>query len=231
MGIESTEEKEEAFEKYMELLLEWNSRMNLTAITDERDIIVKHFLDSATCFAIEGIVEAERLIDVGSGAGFPGIPLRILSGRGKWVLADSLGKRVGFLGKVIETIGLKDIAAVHSRAEDLGRDKSLRETFDVVVSRAVANLAVLSEYCLPLLSVGGLFIAMKGPKADEEIEEAKRAIELLGGRIKERHPAKNPYLETEHEIIVVKKVKITPDKYPRRPGIPSRNPILQGEEK
>jgi len=231
MGIESSEQIEDSFEKYMELLLIWNKKMNLTAITDEREIIAKHFLDSATCLAIDGVSQAERLIDVGTGAGFPGIPMRILSGKGEWLLADSLGKRVGFLKEAIESMGLDGITAVHSRAEDLGRDKRLRETFDVAVSRAVANLAVLSEYCLPLVSVGGIFIAMKGPKADEELENAKRAIEILGGKVRERVSAKNPYLESRHEIIVVEKVRKTPKKYPRRPGTPSKNPILQGENK
>ncbi|HKL11443.1 MAG TPA: 16S rRNA (guanine(527)-N(7))-methyltransferase RsmG [Clostridia bacterium] len=231
MGIESSEEIEESFEKYMDLLLEWNDKMNLTAITDENEIIAKHFLDSATCLSIDGISEAERLIDVGTGAGFPGIPLRILTNKGKWVLADSLAKRVGFLNRAIDSLGLEDIVAVHSRAEDLGRDKNLRETFDVAVSRAVANLAVLSEYCLPLLSVGGIFLAMKGPKAQEELEDAKLAIEVLGGKVKGRVSVKNSYLESRHEIIVVEKVRNTPKKYPRRPGTPSKNPILQGENK
>jgi len=230
MGIESSAQIEDSFENYMDLILEWNEKMNLTAITDEREIIAKHFLDSATCLCIDGVSEAQRLIDVGTGAGFPGIPLRILSRKGEWVLADSLGKRVGFLSEAIKTIGLRDIIAVHSRAEDLGRDKSLRETFDVAVSRAVANLAVLSEYCLPLVSVGGVFIAMKGPKAEKELENAKRAIEVLGGKVRERVLVKNPYLESRHEIIVVEKVRETPKKYPRRPGTPSKNPILQGEK-
>jgi len=226
MGIESSRDIETAFEDYMNLLLKWNKKMNLTAITQERDIIVKHFLDSATCLSIDGIVHGERMIDMGTGAGFPGIPLRILRREGEWVLADSLGKRVTFLRESIKSLGLKDIIAIHSRAEDLGRDKKLRETFDVAVSRAVANLAVLSEYCLPLVAVGGIFVAMKGPRADQELETAKKAIEVLGGKVRERVLVKNPYLESGREIIVIEKVSKTPTKYPRKAGKPSKNPIF-----
>ncbi len=215
----------------MELLLDWNGKMNLTAITDEKEIIIKHFLDSASCLKIEGVSEAKRMIDVGTGAGFPGLPLRILGSNGEWVLADSLGKRVNFLWEVIDKLELPGISAIHSRAEELGRDSVLRESFDLVVSRAVANLAVLSEYCLPLVSVGGLFLSMKGPKADKEIEDAEYAIKLLGGIVKDRILIKNPYMESQHEIIVIEKVSETPEKYPRKPGTPSKKPILQGDKK
>jgi 16S rRNA (guanine527-N7)-methyltransferase len=231
MGIKCSSEIENRFERYMELLLDWNGKMNLTAITDEKEIVIKHFLDSATCLKIEGVSGAKRMIDVGTGAGFPGLPLRILSSNGEWFLADSLGKRVNFLREVIDKLDLSEISAIHSRAEDLGRDSVLRESFDLVVSRAVANLAVLSEYCLPLISVGGLFLSMKGPKADKEIEDAEYAIKLLGGRVKDRIAIKNPYIESQHEIIVIEKVSKTPEKYPRKPGTPSKKPILQGDKK
>ena len=230
MGIISSAEIESRFEQYLELLLSWNEKINLTAITDEREIIVKHFLDSATCIKIEGLSKAKKMIDVGTGAGFPGLPIRILTTSGEWVLADALGKRVKFLQQVIDKLEINGISAIHSRAEDLGRDLALRESFDVAISRAVANLAVLSEYCLPLVRVGGLFLSMKGPKADKEIEDAKYAIELLGGIVKDRIAIKNPYIESQHEIIVIEKVAKTPKKYPRKAGKPSKNPILQGEK-
>jgi len=158
------------------------------------------------------------------------LPLRILDSNGEWVLADALGKRVKFLQEVIDKLELSGISAIHSRAEELGRDSVLRESFDLAVSRAVANLAVLSEYCLPLLSVGGIFLSMKGPKADKEIEEAKYAIKLLGGIVKDRVLIKNPYMEGQHEIIVIEKVSETPGKYPRKPGTPSKKPIVQGDK-
>ncbi len=230
MGIKCTNEIESRFESYMELLLDWNGKMNLTAITDEREIVIKHFLDSASCLKIEGFSDSRRMIDVGTGAGFPGLPLRILDSNGEWVLADALGKRVKFLQEVIDKLELSGISAIHSRAEELGRDSVLRESFDLAVSRAVANLAVLSEYCLPLLSVGGIFLSMKGPKADKEIEEAKYAIKLLGGIVKDRVLIKNPYMEGQHEIIVIEKVSETPGKYPRKPGTPSKKPIVQGDK-
>lgn len=213
------------FERYMSLLLEWNRYMNLTAITDENEIVKKHFIDSASCLSIAGVRGASRRIDVGTGAGFPGLPMAILDPGGTWVLADALTKRVKFLEAVVETLGLEGVEAIHGRAEELGRNPAYREAFDLVVSRAVAHLTVLSEYCLPFASVGGLFVAMKGPKAAKEVRESEKAIRLLGGRVRECVSIESSFDEWGHQIIVIEKIHPTPDRYPRRPGQPAKKPI------
>ena len=181
MNINFNEEQIENFYKYMNLLLEWNQKINLTAITDEREIIIKHFLDSLT---IAKYIDRENsLADIGTGAGFPGIPIKIYKPDIKITLVDSLNKRINFLDEVIKDLKLNDIETVHSRAEDLGRNKNYREMFDVVTSRAVANMSVLSEYLLPLVKVGGKCICMKGSEIEEELQNSKYAIKLLGGEI------------------------------------------------
>lgn len=225
LNIEISIEAENRFAMYMKLLLQGNEKMNLTAIKDEREIVVKHFIDSASCLTIPGVLEAKRMIDVGTGAGFPGIPIKILKQEGLCVLADALNKRVKFLETVVEALNLTETRAIHGRAEDLARSADLRESFDLAVSRAVAHLSVLSELCLPFVSVGGMFIAMKGPKAKDEMREAKNAVELLGGKIRKSVLVNMPLMDMQHEIIIIDKVRPTPAKYPRQSGKPAKNPI------
>ena len=212
------------FYKYYELLVEWNEKINLTAITQEDDVAVKHFLDSLN--AAKGIVEdGMSVIDVGTGAGFPGLPVKIANPGISLTLVDSLNKRIGFLNEVISSLGLKDVETVHSRAEDLGINKDYREKYDVCVSRAVANLTTLCELCLPFVKVGGLFVSLKGPKAEEEAEEAKRAIELLGGSLKDIKSYDLSDTDLNHNIVIIKKISHTPTKYPRKAPKPSKEPL------
>jgi len=208
------------FIKYRDMLVAWNKKFNLTAITDDEGIALKHFVDSLSIH--EFVIGRENIADVGTGAGFPGIPLKIAGFNGEIVLMDSLNKRVGFLEKVIEELEIDNCRAVHIRAEDAGRS-DFRETFDIVTARAVANLPVLCEYCLPLVKKGGLFIAMKGPEAKQEIKAAQKAINKLGGRLK---TIKNIKIDDyERNIIVINKVKETPAVFPRKAGTPKKNPL------
>ncbi len=218
--IEFNEEMVNKFLKYRDLLVQWNKKFNLTAIIDDKGIVLKHFVDS---LSIMGDVKGRRnLADVGTGAGFPGIPLKIAGFQGEIVLMDSLKKRVGFLDAVINELGLENCHTEHIRAEDAGRS-SLRETFEVVTARAVANLPVLCEYCLPLTKKGGIFIAMKGPEAGEEIKSSKKAIEKLGGRLKTTR--KINLDDFQRQIIVIDKIKETPGIYPRKAGTPKKRPL------
>lgn len=223
MNIILDDLKMERFYKYMNLLLEWNEKINLTAITDEREIIVKHFLDSLT---IEKYLDnIKNLADIGTGAGFPGIPIKIFNPNIKITLVDSLNKRVNFLNDIVKELKLENVEVIHSRAEDLGKDKNYREKFDVVTSRAVANMSVLSEYLLPLVKIDGKCICMKGAEIEEELESAKYAIKLLGGRIEK---VDNFELSDEHlkrNIVVIKKIDKSPSNYPRKAGIPAKKPI------
>ena len=208
------------FIRYKDLLIEWNEKFNLTAITDEEGITVKHFIDSLTIYKY--VVNKESLADIGTGAGFPGVPLKIAGYEGELVLVDSLKKRLGFLDEVINELGLMNCRTVHSRAEDAGRGE-LREAFDVVTARAVAYLPVLCEYCLPLVKKGGIFIAMKGPETEQELKDSSRAIELLGGQIEKIEELQIE--DMERRIILIKKVKETPSIYPRKAGIPKKNTL------
>jgi len=221
-----SEEKCSLFEKYYEMLVDWNGRMNLTAITDEEGVATKHFLDSLNA-NIDGIIESgSSVIDVGTGAGFPGLPLKINDPTIKLTLLDSLAKRVNFLNEVANELKLTEVNVIHSRAEDAGVDTKYREKFDVCVSRAVANLATLTELCLPSVKCGGYFVSLKGPKAEEEVKDAKKAIKLLGGefiRI-ERYAVSDTDLD--HNIVIIKKVSHTPTKYPRKAPKPSKEPLL-----
>jgi len=203
----------EQFEKYQELLLEWNEKINLTAITEEGEILNKHFIDSLTCAAY--IKDNESVIDIGSGAGFPGIPIKIVRPNAKMTLLDSLNKRIVYLKDVIEKLGLLNIDAIHGRAEEFGRNAAYREKFDVVTARAVANLKVLSEYCLPFIKVGGRFVCMKGSEYQAEIDDAKEHIKLLGCEIREVKEIVLPGTEIVHSIIVIEKVRNTDKKFPR----------------
>ena len=222
IDINLTENDAELYYSYMKTLLEWNKKMNLTAITDENEIILKHFVDSATINKY--IKENEVVMDMGTGAGFPGIPLKILNRENNFILVDSLNKRINFLEEVKNKLKLNKIDLIHSRAEDLAKNKVYRENMDVVTSRAVANLKVLVEYMIPFVKVGGKCICMKGPKEEEEIKEAKNAIEILG---KKKKKVENIKLkdEIERNIIIIGKVKETPDKYPRKAGIPIKQPL------
>ena len=222
-NIEINEEQIKSFEKYMNLLLEWNEKINLTAITQPDEVKLKHFVDSLT--VLKYINDDDKVIDIGTGAGFPGIPLKIMKENTKITLLDSLNKRINFLNIVIETLNIRNIQAIHGRAEEIARNKLYREKYDVAVSRAVANLSTLTEYMLPFVKVGGKCICMKGANVNEELERAQNAIKELGGEIER---VDNFYLsdnDNERNIIVIKKIKETNPKYPRKAGTPSKEPL------
>ena len=223
IGLEINQEKVNKFYKYMNLLLEWNEKMNLTAITDYEEIIIKHFIDSLTIE--QEIKENSQVVDVGTGAGFPGIPLKIFRDDIKITLVDSLNKRLIFLDTVVKELELNNVDIIHMRAEEIGRNKKYREKFDVVTSRAVANLATLSEYMIPLVKENGLAICMKGSKIEEEVEGAKKAIKVLGGKILKIKEFKLPKISDSRSILVLRKIESTPMKFPRKAGIPSKDPI------
>ncbi|MCL6559573.1 MAG: 16S rRNA (guanine(527)-N(7))-methyltransferase RsmG [Firmicutes bacterium] len=225
MGIEITEGQIKKFEKYYLMLIETNKRFNITSIVEEKEVAVKHFLDSLTCLKAASFEENMSLADIGTGAGFPGIPLKICQPALCVTLVESMEKRVTFLREVIQMLGLKKIEAVHARAEDLGRKKEYRERYDRVVARAVADLRVLAEYCLPAVKKGGIFLAMKGPKVESEITAAEKAIEILGGKIENLINLRLPFIGDERNLVVIKKVRQTPEKYPRRAGMPQKKPI------
>ena len=223
IDIKFTEEQLNQFYKYMNLLLEWNEKINLTAITDPNEVILKHFIDSLTINKY--IKENSTLADVGTGAGFPGIPLKILRPDLKITLVDSLNKRINFLNEVINKLNLVNIETVHSRIEDFGKDKKYRESFDFVTARAVANLAVLSEYLLPIAKVGGQCVCMKGSSVEEELSNGKKAIKVLGGKIKNIDEFVLPDSDMSRNVIIIDKIKNTPNKYPRKAGIPVKEPL------
>ena len=212
------------FEKYKELILEYNKHTNLTRITEDDEFNVKHFLDSLSLFKTDLFVKDKKIIDIGTGAGFPGLPLKLYNEDLDITLLDSLRKRIDFLDGVIEELGLKKIRAIHARAEEIARDPNYRESYDIVVSRAVANLSTLTEYAMAFVKVGGYFISQKGPEYKEELKSAKRAIELMGGEVKDviHTPLPN---DIDHYIIVIKKVKATDKKYPRGGGKPRKSPL------
>lgn len=215
--ITLTENQYEQFQKYFELLAEWNEKMNLTAITDESGVALKHFADSLSLLNFVDIPQNSTLADVGTGAGFPGVVLKIARPDIKLTLIDSLNKRLVFLGEVCAQLGI-EAELIHSRAEDGARDEKLRESFDFAVSRAVARMNVLSEYCLPYVKVGGAFCAMKGAQANEEFKESLNAINTLGGKLENKYFFELPENGGERAIAVVRKVKNTPQKYPRQSG-------------
>ena len=223
MSISLNKEQYDQFYAYMVLLIEWNEKINLTAITEPQEIILKHFVDSLTI--AKYIEEGKTIIDMGTGAGFPGIPLKIYRNDVKVVLADSLNKRIKFLNEVIEKMQLKNIETIHCRAEELGKNKEYREKFDYATSRAVANLSTLSEYLLPFVKLNGSGIFMKTMEIDEELENAKKAIKILGGRIEKVDKFEIPESDLGRSIITVKKEKQTPSKYPRKPGTPAKEPL------
>ncbi len=225
LGLSLTDKQVQQLLQYYELLISWNEVMNLTAITEFEEVCVKHFIDSLSlCKAID-CTKKITVIDIGTGAGFPGIPLKIAFPNMKITLLDSLGKRVKFLNEVITQLGLEDIEAIHGRAEDFAKPQMLRESFDLCVSRAVANLATLSEYCMPYVKVGGQFISYKSEKIVEEMKIAGRAISVLGGEVVNQKEFTLPCSDIYRNLFVIQKSKATPKKYPRKAGLPSKEPI------
>ena len=223
LNIMLNEKQKNQFYKYMNLLIEWNEKINLTAITEPREVILKHFVDSLTISKY--IKENAYIADIGTGAGFPGIPLKILRDDINIVLVDSLNKRIKFLDIIIDELQLENIKTVHARAEEFGRNKEYREKFDYVTSRAVANLSTLSEYLIPLTKVNGTCLCMKGPDANEEINNAKNAIKILGGTIENVYEFNLPNSDIGRTIVEVKKVNSTSNKYPRKAGQPGKEPL------
>lgn len=226
LNIEVSAEQVSKLEMFKDLMLAWNEKINLTTITESDEVYIKHFLDSATCLATGYIKDGSNIIDVGTGAGFPGVPIKILNEKVKITLLDSLNKRIKYLEDVVDKAGLKDVTLLHSRAEDAGANKIYREKYDISLSRAVAAMNVLCEYCLPFIKIGGYFICQKGPSYKEELDNAMKAIEVLGGRLKEVKGFKLPFSDITHYIIIIEKVKTTPTKYPRKAGKPSAEPIV-----
>ena len=223
LGITLTDTQKKQFIKFYELLVDWNKVMNLTGITEYEEVNEKHFVDSISIVKAIDINKVETVIDIGTGAGFPGIPLKIAFPHLKIVLLDSLNKRINFLNTVINELELKDIITIHGRAEDFAKKPEYREQFDLCVSRAVANLATLSEYCIPFVKIGGYFAPYKTAAAEEEIAEGKKALFILGGHLESVSEFSDA--ELDHTILWIKKVKMTPVKYPRKAGTPSKEPL------
>lgn len=227
LSFQLEEKQINQFYEYFQLLVEWNGFMNLTSIVEMDEVVTKHFADSLSLVkAVQGMGEKEyKVIDIGTGAGFPGIPLKIAFPQLKIVLMDSLNKRIKFLNEVISKLGLDRIEAVHGRAEDLGRDPLHREQYDFCVSRAVAKLSILSEYCLPFVKIGGSFISYKSGNIVEELEEAKHALFLLGGRVEGVVSFQLPGTEAKRSLVKTGKVSATARKYPRKAGVPGKEPL------
>ncbi len=222
-GIELSGKEQDNFYNYMKLLLDWNEKINLTAITEPKEIITKHFVDSLSITSY--INENDRILDIGTGAGFPGIPIKIVLEKNEITLLDSLNKRINFLNEVIEKLDLKNIQAVHGRAEEFNKIDENRENYDIIVSRAVAKLNVLLEYMLPFVKLNGRCICMKSADIGEELKEAENAIKILGGEIEKIDEIILKNTDIKRKIIVIKKVNKTPSKYPRKAGTPAKEPI------
>ncbi|WP_294351907.1 16S rRNA (guanine(527)-N(7))-methyltransferase RsmG [uncultured Clostridium sp.] len=225
VNMNLSEEQYDKFIKYMRLVQEWNQKINLTAITEDEEFVKKHFIDCIKAFKSEELKNAKNLIDVGTGAGFPGLPIAIMREDLNVTLLDSLNKRINFLNIVINELGLKNVITIHSRAEDGARKKELRENFDVATSRAVANMTVLSEFCLPYVKVGGHFVALKGPAIEEELKASKNALGVLGGRLKEVIELEIEDTDLKHNVVIVSKEKECPNSYPRKAGIITKKPL------
>ncbi|MEF9917101.1 MAG: 16S rRNA (guanine(527)-N(7))-methyltransferase RsmG [Lachnospiraceae bacterium] len=225
MGIVLTDRQKQQFVAFYDILLEWNQVMNLTGITEEEEVNEKHFVDSLSLVKVVNLQEVHKIIDVGTGAGFPGIPLKIIFPHLEVVLLDSLNKRVKFLDAVIETLGLTGMKAIHGRAEDFAKTMEYREQFDLCVSRAVANLSTLSEYCLPYVHTKGYFIPYKSGEIEEELEKSEKAIRLLGGYVEEVVKFTLPGSEISRSFVKIRKSNATPKKYPRKSGLPAKEPI------
>ena len=222
--LDITDTQLQQFDDYYRFLVKKNKVMNLTTIIEKEDVVLKHFIDSIYIMKYTDFDE-KKVIDIGTGAGFPGIPLKILRPDIKVTLVDSLNKRINFLNEVIEKLNLEDIVTVHSRIEDFGKNKSYREKFDYVTARAVANLAVLSEYLIPIAKIGGKCVCMKGSNVEEEIESGKKAINVLGGKLERVDEFKLPDSDISRNVIVLSKVKNTPVRFPRKAGMPSKEPL------
>lgn len=225
LNLSITEKQEEQFMQYYELLVEWNKVMNLTGITEFDEVMRKHFLDSLSIVKAIEKKNMLRVLDLGTGAGFPGIPLKIMFPEWDIVLLDSLNKRIKFLNEVIGQLGLQKISTIHGRAEDFARKEEYREKFDLVVSRAVANLSSLSEYCLPYVKQQGIFVSYKASDVEEEVREAKKAVTVLGGNLEKTVEFQLPDTDIDRTLLVIQKIKKTPGKYPRKAGLPSKEPI------
>lgn len=223
-NIALTEHQYSQFLEYYELLVETNKVMNLTAITEFDEVIEKHFLDSLSLFQVYDLKRKVRVLDMGTGAGFPGIPLKIAFPEIDLLLADSLNKRIRFLDEVIQNLELQKVEALHARAEEMARNKLYREQFDLCVSRAVANLSTLSEYCIPFVKEGGMFISYKSGEIDDEVKQAKRAISILGGSIEQVY--KFELNDQKRSFVVIRKEKKTPKAYPRKAGTPNKAPLV-----
>ena len=224
VGIELSELQKEQYSKYYYLVVEWNQKINLTAITEEDEFYTKHFFDSISLAFYKDYSNIESICDVGSGAGFPSIPLKILYPNLKVTIVDSLNKRIKFLNLVKDELGLSDCNFVHARAEEFGQNKDYRESFEIVTARAVARLNVLAELCLPLVKKGGYFLSLKAQKAEEETKEAINAIKLLGGKLEQ--DLEFDIEGEERHILEIRKAKETPNKYPRKAGTPNKKPLL-----
>ena len=225
LGISLTEQQSEQLYEYYRLLVEWNSFMNLTGITEFSEVAQKHFVDSLSIVKVKNMNDVDNLIDVGTGAGFPGLPLKIVFPHLKVTLLDSLNKRIDFLNAVIEKTGLTEIETIHGRAEDFAKPGLKREIYDLCVSRAVANLATLSEYCLPYVKIGGEFIPYKSGEVAEELQDAKSAVFLLGGKVESCENFDLPGSDIHRSLVRIKKVGGCPKKYPRKAGMPSKVPL------
>lgn len=226
-GIELSDRQMEQFNLYYKLLIEWNEKINLTAITDLEEVYLKHFYDSITLAFSEDLSAGQKsLCDVGSGAGFPSIPLKIVFPNLQITIVDSLNKRIKFLDLLVETLGLDGVNLYHDRAETFGQNPKFREQFDFVTARAVARLSILSELCLPLAKVNGAFLALKAAKSEEELLESKKAMTILGGKFEKETEVSLPITNDQRFIIKIVKTKSTPKKYPRKPGLPNKKPLI-----
>lgn len=225
VGMNFDEDKYNKFITYKRLLQEWNEKINLTAITEDEEVIKKHFIDCIKAFTSDEFKKAKTLIDVGTGAGFPGMPIAIMRDDLEVTLLDSLNKRINYLDQVVATLGLKNVTTIHSRAEDGARNKDLREKFDIATSRAVANMCVLAEFCMPYVKVGGYFIALKGPNVTEELDASKNAIGTLGGKLIDVVEVNIEGTDLKHNLVIVKKVKETPKTFPRKAGTITKKPL------
>lgn len=225
LGIKQDQNQLERFHKFYQLLIEWNKVMNLTGITEYEDVVEKHFVDSLSIIKAIDLSRIHTVIDVGTGAGFPGIPLKIAFPHLRVVLLDSLNKRIKFLDEVISQLGLTEIRTIHGRAEEYARKEEYREQFDLCVSRAVANLSTLSEYCLPYIRVGGMFVPYKSGEIDDEVEQSKKAVRILGGNIKDVMKFELPGTDIHRSFVLIHKEQHTQKKYPRKAGIPAKEPL------
>ncbi len=233
LNIDNAQAKATILYRYMEGILDWNEKVNLTAITDREEFVRKHYIDSLLCVDADVFREARTVIDVGTGGGFPGVPLAVCYPEKDFVLMDSLAKRLRIVDELCLKLGIKNVKTLHGRAEELARQKGIRDTFDLCVSRAVANMSTLSEYCLPFVKAGGHFVAYKGPDCEKEVNNASKAIKLLGGKLEKTvnvsesdvFSEEGVFSEFDHNLVYVKKTSATPKAYPRQAGTPAGEPL------